>query len=353
MTNFSFKILKDGKVIDLILVLHFDLNGTAMWGDSTDSHGIKEAIMEILTRVVYGTVKKNSLGNDEWVSNDMCLEEHGTSFYNFAKERYPKNYKEMTQQFLDTDERKQLFGVMYENMMKRTNKILFKSFENAIDYYYDATFALRTFGNDGKLVEKELGEEFMWFQSKRDNEKTCMERTDNKEIFTMESFNKFLYESCDIVLVKEDYEYWTKHGRTAEHGKLLYGIMEEEEEIKADLLEEDIDEEETEIVHIMFDDNYCVNVEGKNAYFFHINPYLAMCNDNYYLDLIAKCLQDHCKKNNMKIVEDENEFASSSHELHNHVLTVTDNAKKMLCMFFVGVLILLVYTMIASSFGKI
>ena len=272
------------------IIFHIDVNGTIILFDSTDLNNVSEAIKEYISKMVYGIVIDN-----KWTSNAAPFIEQGISFADYIKKLYSKDYKQYLIQFTDLDEGKRFETIFTEMMsvyseMIKNKQTIFQSFYNLMKEYPEAVFVFRTFGNDGEMIEKILGRTFIWFDSIIDeNGKRFMKRKSDNKAQTIKEFNNFLCTTTEMIIVKENYNYWNttiieneiKVDKPASRGKYIEEYVLKECFCKNPFCKTRT--EKYEVIQIFFDDNNCVNKKGNHVYVQRVNPYLALCEPDYFV----------------------------------------------------------------------
>jgi len=293
----------------LIIFIHLDVNGTIMLFDSTSTADIAKAIKEYISKLVRGTVIDNV-----WVANEDPFIENGIIYADHIKSLYPEEekYKPYLENFTDSNEGKQfqdIFDAMFRvySLMKQKNQVVFSSYyelEKELEkefLFVTIRFIFRTFGNDGETLEKILGEKFIWFDSIiGKNDERLMKRKEDDKILTIQQFNNFVCHTPNQkFLVQENYKFWNetviengiKVKRSPLRGKYMEEYVQENDDCKNPICKTCV--EKYNVVQIFFDDNNCINAKGKNVHVHRVNPYLALCDSKYFLNITKKILNSY------------------------------------------------------------
>ena len=254
------------KLGNIKIILDCDINGSIVCFDTVDSYTPQQAVIEIMTKHLYGTVQ-----NCEWIPNPNPFEESGMSYYKFITSQH-KDYKPLLQKFSE-NKYFVVFNELFTSMCSAYNETFFESFNMILKLCPNIKIVFRTFGNDGNKVETLLGKELVWFS--HDSVNKVMVKEDGK-VCTLEQFGEFLYSTDEYVIVQEDYPEWVKHNKSIDHAKQVT-------EIKG-------------AIRIAVDDNPCMNLVGENVYFHKINTCEVMFDPYYFVKRIIMSLNEHVSK---------------------------------------------------------
>jgi len=172
--------------------------------------------------------------------------------------------------------------------------VLFKSFLKVIDMIMennlDIGFIFRSFGNDALFVENQLK---IYMNNKYNKNVSASKYVLNRIDFGTFSLKKLddtsnhigfdtsslsiWFESLEdqFIFIKDDYEFWSKNNKVKESSKIIF---------------------ESEKFIRFFDDNSCVHIHSESGspvsnLFFRVDTYEAICDENYYINLIKQQCQ--------------------------------------------------------------
>ena len=255
-------------------VFHFDINGTIIPNDTTESGTDEENANMIIAKNVYGTV---SVSNKWYLrTSNIYNSQAAITYYDYLRQYY-KDYKLRAFTFTHPGNPGETLNKFVEPLMNAMTAFLFPSFLKVLEKYHDTTIVFRTFGLDADEVIHYL----------RTNKKTT-------KMFGNVIKGKFTYPNGEIHLTLEDgtvlvnmdkvneliksappeqhfafienYNHWNDHNRDKEHGKQLLG--------------------DKDILQIFFDDNPCVNMSGENVHFVQVNTLNVLFDENYYTSIL-------------------------------------------------------------------
>jgi hypothetical protein len=234
-------------------ILHFDINGTIIGTDSTDSHSIESAVCESLCRSIR-------------FNNDTYYNHLKSNYYDYKKR--VNNVLSCYPEYIETVKK---LCVIYQGYF-------FPSFIKVIQSLKPTDkVMLRTFGQDGSDVISKLDKlytmKFETFHCRYSNDKPEFYYEGEGLPVTL----KQIYQNVkDHVLIIDDYGNWDRNNRKAESGKFI----------------EHIDDVE----QIAFDDNNCMFTDitnntdntddSNNIKIYKIVTVDAALDDQYYLNLI-------------------------------------------------------------------
>ena len=272
------------------LLLHFDINGTVIAGDSVDDDmSLDQKASELLTKHIFGKITMVN-GRPVWKPSRKFLNDQpGTiSFNKFARAHlnYYGGFMRYCYMFKDSHvgNKFKVIHSMIKAILKKNR--IFQSFKNLIHYLrregYDYHIVFRTFGHDADHVIRELNAEHLLHAVESDGKKKVhIKKLVMKDFMDYDdlsdSYKRFAQTISDHdtnYFVCDNYDFWNSHDKKPEFGKQI---------ICAD----------SSVINIGFDDNPCMmpidthgNVILKNKkYVFKISPIIAMNDENYYISL--------------------------------------------------------------------
>jgi hypothetical protein len=253
-------------------IYHIDINGTVIGFDTTDTHSIKEAVIECMGRNINIDIVTSAESN--------------ISIYEQFKKLYPKEYKEKNTKFildLIKDEK-------YEKIMES----LIISFENGIFpsvikllASVNIKIVFRTFGLDGPIVVKQLQKFYPYFtfvnmRSIWANDVNYLQY--ENEIYPMNELNVLIktFDKNTHVLMQDNYEYWNKKGKDVTSGKCIYGT-------DCPVFGFDDNRRERWQLGWILQHNPCMYACGFDAVaIFRVNTIKCALDENYLYDLVEK-----------------------------------------------------------------
>lgn len=222
----------------MLKVYHFDINGTIIEVNSTDSASVEDMASEAFSRSINPEGEIHKKGE--------------ITYYTFIKAIHP-NYKTKIYKFLDVFPQHR---EKYNKLVVALKAGLFESFLKFVDKEFKdnkSLLMLRTFGKDREFVTSMLESYGMKFLSCKSEE-----------------LNDKLYKDCHEkgvhIMVQDDYHRWNNNERKVESGKEVKYFE--------------------GIVQYAFDDNLCMNCE-HGVKFYQVNTLRAALEEDYYTSMIS------------------------------------------------------------------
>lgn len=247
------------------LVLHFDINGTIIGFDSTETGTPNQNANLILAKNIYGQVVEN-----KWILNqDIYNEIDSITYYNYLKTLKIPNAKQKAYEFTNDNEP----GVLLRNLLEiieTKEENIFDSFNKVLELYPEAIIVLRSFGRDIESTVNKIKKTNPIYGKIIHEEETKV-ILDKNIPYTFNEFNDLLkVTSNQIFAIQEDYNHWNNNNRDKKHGKLM-------------MAHEDM-------LQIFFDDNEWVNIINNKiinkSHYIKVNTIRALIEPNYFADLI-------------------------------------------------------------------
>lgn len=259
-------------------VLHFDINGTIIPNDTTETGTDEENANMIIAKNVYGTV---SVSNNWYLrASNIYDSTNGITYYDYLKKHY-NDYKQRSFIFTHHGNPGQTLCMMVNPIMNAMKTFLFPSFLKVLEKHQDVTIVFRTFGLDADEVihylrtnEKTSGMFSSVIKGKftYPGGETRLTLEDGTVIVGMDKVNELIKSAPkgQHFAFIENYNHWNDHNRDKKYGKLLLG--------------------DKDMLQIFFDDNPCVNMSGENVRFIWVNTLNVLFDDDYYMKLIDKII---------------------------------------------------------------
>lgn len=259
---------------EFTLALNFDYNLSLSLGDLTESHTPEQAVNEMLARNVMGQVVDQTWIPD--IKNPYDLHPSKISYFNYLKHSDPKNYKNRAILFTDSEHPGEYFRPQYDSALPRYHDPFFRSFYHIIKQYPKAILIIRTFGQDGPTIERELSRCYRFKTAWITDTLEPQLARNSDESWSLNQFNEWLLSSEYLenrrpILIQEDYQFWNARGRSAYFGKVIKG--------------------HPKMIHIMWDDNPCVRIIGDNVHFRQVNTWSAFSNIEYFSQHVEEILR--------------------------------------------------------------
>lgn len=252
------------------IVLHFDINGTICFFDSTDPFDSIQLTNSYISRSVYGKII-----DGKWIMNE-CYHDNKDSitYYKYLKDT-TKEYAILSTKFTDKDQPGEKLKETCDQIHTE-NIFLFESFTKVLNMFEDTKIIFRTFGNDRLLILDELkkvgyNKHFIYCEMKKET-LDVISGDENKSFTGHDEINNYLLNNDQNYIIKEDYSYWNDHKRDKYKGKMLI--------------------HSNDHIQYFFDDNDCVYIVNNNnnnmeqTKFIHINSLKARLDKDYFINHI-------------------------------------------------------------------
>lgn len=256
------------------LILHFDINDTITIYDSSEPGDMISNLNLRIARSFYGFVDEYN----HWIfgtnpkEKEKEQEQEQVSYYTYLKHNYKKDYKKRASKCTNVFEPLESVAHYVSQMKAEAEEyFIFRSFIRVLHEFPHAHVVLRTFGGDSDLVIAELKKlgiqrTFRKAIMKHAGDEPRLHLEDSLLIVGYEAITKLFAMTLDIIVVKEDYNYWHRHSRNSAYGKWIYGMK--------------------DCVQWFFDDNECVHIvkadNTDDITFQKVNTVEAMLNKMYF-----------------------------------------------------------------------
>jgi hypothetical protein len=243
--------------MEKITVCHFDINGTIIMFDSTDNATPAQAVCEIISRNIYGSI----LGKTFELAEEGEIVKDPITYYDYLKKMHPTQYKSMCYDLLLTYPQYQDLAT---DLIQAYNQGIFKSMHKVLEVHPKIKLVFRTFGHDGDYVIDQLApKKFIKLCTIWDDD-ICRFVFDNKII----NLNEFILglDADTHVLVQDDYKTWSTNSREKWWGKVIYS--------------------HGDLIQYGFDDNPCMYGIGDDIMVHKIDTIEAATNENYFVDMM-------------------------------------------------------------------
>jgi hypothetical protein len=239
-------------------VCHFDINGTIIMFDSTDDATPAQAVCEIISRNIYGSIfgKTFELAEQGEVIKDPI------TYYDYLKKMHFDQYKSMCYDLLNTYPQFQDLAI---TLTQTYSQGIFKSVYKVLETYPKIKLVFRTFGHDGDYVTEQLApRKFIKVRTMWDDD-ICRFVLDDKII----NLNELILglDTDTHVLVQDDYKTWSANSRERWWGKVIYS--------------------HEDLIQYGFDDNPCMYGIGDPVVVHKIDTIEAATNENYFVDFMS------------------------------------------------------------------
>lgn len=257
-------------------VLNFDINGTIIAHDSTDTIPLTAQANERISKSKMGNV---IIENEEfkWIS---CMEKltkvsiESLTYHNFVKKYYKDSYEKLSRTFTDKDNVGEKYRTQYLAILKHImNTKVFVSFTNVLNRLNKTDCViLRTFGEDGPHVVEKISslttKYFIFGQLYYDKDLIEL-HVDNNIYSGYDSIEKYLQTCPHHLCIKDDYDRWKNNKKKTDFGKPMFCS--------------------DKYSSLFFDDNPCVygvnidpNNNCTNNYICIVNTLDALFDSNYF-----------------------------------------------------------------------